>query len=399
MSILKIDPQLPTQIPTTNVQTQNFVPVASSAKKTFVQKITEFATKTSLKISQSTQHIISNITSSYAAFADSSAAKNVREVLNYLTTSEETSPSFHRKPPVELQKASNFVRICVIDRRTLFDKIADTTQSTLNCAFKFVIMTRRRISTSKIKFAYAQKQAKTYSYNSNDFPWTTSQHSNGLYLLVHGLRGFPTSLQEYIQKIQHIDPQSHIFSPHVVKKGNCKLTTAAEPLLKVVQNYLEKFPGKQVTIIGHSNGGRIASYIETNLSPDLLGNSRLSIVCLAGVLYGTQFINQIQKLGLLPATGICKSLQRELAFGSECAKEALASWKEKQKTWKEQNKNVRHLFCASPDDGMVQSMDCALPYDEAAKSDYQIYTGQSHVSIIAHACDNVMKWLNTPSTT
>lgn len=295
--------------------------------------------------------------------------------------------------PVKLRKSSELVE--TVDCRSVSQKIADVVIAIFRGIRAILLAVCRRLSACRTPFVTAHKSKETYTYKKEELPWNSSSESQGLYLFIHGLRGFPADLGQYIEEVRRKNPHAHLFAPRVAKGGNCKLTKAATPFVEVVEDYLSKFPGKPVTILGVSNGARIATYIEGHMRPEMLGSSRLSIVSLSGVQYGTSMATFLEKSGLARFWGLKKNTRKELVFGSQVAQENLAAWRQRQSLWKAQDSAVRHLFCASTEDEQVRSLHCALPYHESAISDYKIYNGQTHVSIIDGALDDVMRWLET----
>ena len=232
----------------------------------------------------------------------------------------------------------------------------------------------------------------TYTYPVESLPWCSSEESNGLYFFIHGLEGSPADWNAYKDSVKE-EPNAHIFAPQVVLKGNCGLEIAGKPLLEALENYLRKFPGKPVTLIGTSNGGRLAAtYIEANLDPSVLGSSRLTVVSLAGVIYGTKTIDNLKNAPLV-SFFLDRQLEKEFSFGSQSAKENLLAWKAKQDVWNEQNKIVHHLFCASTEDAAVRDNSSSLPYHGSASSTYIVVSGQSHTSIVDFLRKDVLQWL------
>lgn len=273
------------------------------------------------------------------------------------------------------------------DHRSLITKVQNVARAVLNHVKTGLLKIKRRT-------AAACSNDKSPADLLQALPWSASNDSKGLYLFIHGLRGHPTDWNSYQEEIKRKDPHAHLFAPQVPLEGNCALATAANPLLEVVSNYLKKFPGLPVTLMGTSNGGRIASCIESKLDPELLGTSRLSIVSIAGVHNGTKVVDLIKKLRLLPLAKLNNDLAEEFAFGSRVAQENLSAWQNKQYVWKYQNRSVRHLFCATTEDEQVRDLTSSLPYEGTMNSVYKVFNGHSHTSIVEGARADVMKWLS-----
>lgn len=236
---------------------------------------------------------------------------------------------------------------------------------------------------------------KTFAYKQETYPWAEAENSDGLYLHIHGLNGHSTNWNPYVEELTKDYPNAHILTPEVAMVGNCDLETAADPILKIVEDYLTKFPGKSINLIGTSNGGRIAAYIESKLDPELLGDSSLSMVSIAGVHDGTELFDVITPI--MDYTNLSKEIKEDYKPGSENAQKYLNKWKEKQATWKRLNKKVRHLFITSTEDECVFGLNRALPYHADGKSKYKVLSGESHISVVEASRSKVMKWLRKPN--
>lgn len=235
---------------------------------------------------------------------------------------------------------------------------------------------------------------KTYIYSTEHLPWTNSQKSEGLYLFIHGLYGSPLVWERHANGIKSLAPNTHIFTPRVPMKGNCSLEIAATPFRKAIKNYLTKFPYSPVTIIGTSNGARIALYVETRINPDLLRHTQLRIISLAGVHYGTYLVNLIKKFGLMTLSRLDMKLADEFMYESDAAKSNLFAWHMRQRLWNERKMDVKHFFCAASEDEQVISASSALPYHKLSNITFCLLAGHSHISIVDGALPKVRKWLN-----
>lgn len=297
---------------------------------------------------------------------------------------------------VELQENKALGLMEVEDHRPLAHKIADLAKAFFNNIRTCAIRILWRLSAKPLQFPAANCIQGAYVYPKDSLPWNQSGESQGLYLFIHGLKGSPTHWNEYCKEIRQNDPEAHIFVPQVPLEGNCDLETAAKPILDVLEDYLKKFPGKPVALVGTSNGGRIAEYIESRVNPELLGVSHLSVVSLAGVHYGTKLMDQVKKMGLLFLTGVNKKLADEFLYGSGPAKQNLTLWQNRQGIWARQNRAVRHLFCATTEDEQVRGNESSLPYHNASLCAYKVVHGHSHTSIVDGVRNDVMEWLFRP---
>ena len=185
----------------------------------------------------------------------------------------------------------------VIDERSLLER----TYAVVQAGMKLVAMTFQRalvivkgwffLSANEKFFIKPVLSGSKYVYPEDRLAWKTD--SQGLYLFIHGLRGTPSAWNEYLNKVSQDQPEMDCLAPHVPLGGNCPLEDAAEPLLAVVSNYAQKHPGKPIVLVGTSNGGRIAMYIENNLPVEELKGAKLSLVSIAGVHYGTQLVSRL----------------------------------------------------------------------------------------------------------
>ena len=157
----------------------------------------------------------------------------------------------------------------------------------------------------------------SFVYPSKMLPWNKEpeKESAGLNLCIHGLNGSPLHWTRYVKQHQLEHPKMDTLSPHVHLKGNCSLEDAAKPLLLLVQDYMQNNPGKPVNIIGTSNGGRIAAYIESHLNPELVKKRALTITSIAGVHYGTKMVDRLKRFKLIKFARLDKTLANEFEWG------------------------------------------------------------------------------------
>ncbi|WP_068469594.1 esterase/lipase family protein [Candidatus Protochlamydia phocaeensis] len=236
-----------------------------------------------------------------------------------------------------------------------------------------------------------------WSYSADQFPWQNAQTSAGLFLFIHGLRGTPLCWAPYLNRLQQDNPEAHCIAPHVPERGNCSLETAAEPFVEMIRHYAAKFPGQPIHLIGVSNGGRIVSYLENQLTPEDLQGRRLNVVSIAGVHYGTPLIDQAAKWRVLPFLGLHPRIAEDLKWESLSAQRLLQQWRNKQLTWQQAGISVRHFFCATVDDEKLWQAYGSLPLLQEEGSGhldtYQLYNGQTHQTIIPAAHQDVLNWL------
>lgn len=325
--------------------------------------------------------------------------KQVKAVFNW--TSELTNSNVRlSNTRITLIKSPNSKLVGVRDSRSILQKICAVLKAAFNHITVLAVKMKRRI-TKKLQniqspTPISKGRAHSYFYPSDQLPWQKDKESKGLFLTVHGLRGSTTEWEKYENDFKQQYPGAHHFNPHVALEGNCPLEEAAKPLLKAVEDYLKKFPGSPITIIGTSNGGRIAAYLESHLSPELLGNSKLLVVSVAGVHYGTKVIDRLDNLRVLQLANLNSTLADEFHWGSEVAEENLKLWQDKQTEWKKNDKKVSHFFIATTEDEQVRGQSASLPQapSDTTQVKYAVYNAESHISIVDASHSKVMKWIN-----
>ncbi len=145
--------------------------------------------------------------------------------------------------------------------------------------------------------------------------------NKGLIVFIHGLNSNPdTGRLLYKKEIeQQTGNEFEIWVPTIPKRGNCSLEEAAKPVLEMVKKYIETNPGKPVQLIGHSNGGRIAAYVETHLRDK---DVNMRITGIAGVFFGSDLITLYKSTGTAYLF-LARSILRDLQTGSEQSKKMI----------------------------------------------------------------------------
>ncbi|MBX9744096.1 MAG: hypothetical protein K2X08_02660, partial [Chlamydiales bacterium] len=89
----------------------------------------------------------------------------------------------------------------------------------------------------------------------------------GLFVLIHGLRSDPAAWFKQIFLLENYQSElkTHIFAPVVHNLGICSLEEAARPILEQLGLYIREYPMHPVCLLGTSNGGRIALWLEQKL--------------------------------------------------------------------------------------------------------------------------------------
>lgn len=84
-----------------------------------------------------------------------------------------------------------------------------------------------------------------------------------LAVLIHGLQGNPADLMDH--RARFVGTHA-VYRPEVHRLGNCPLAAAVAPIRARIDAHVERHrPNGTVTLVGLSNGGRIASQIEVDL--------------------------------------------------------------------------------------------------------------------------------------
>lgn len=283
----------------------------------------------------------------------------LREVTNPMTTSDPSSLLYHPK-----------------DERSTIEKLWQKSFALLQ-EFGPMAYTayHRCLEWKTLNPAYADL--------SEELPeW--KEESSHLYVLIHGLGGHPSAWNGYMKDIEENNPQADLLVPHVSKRGNCSLEEAAEPILKAIQDYAKTFPKNPVILIGTSNGGRIAAHLSSLLQKEV---ERLKVCSIAGVFFGTEVIDLLNKFSWISQLFYCKDILEDLSFGSEQAQKMLEDLKETTHSFH---------FWATHDDTRVLPVSSCLPKIEQAE--YQVLTSVDHTRIVDHVREEVLQvcqnWLN-----
>lgn len=203
-------------------------------------------------------------------------------------------------------------------------------------------------------------------------PWTKAPSSR-LIVLIHGLNSSPLCWSKYIQELSKGESSTSYFAPYVYKKGYCKVKEAARPIFKVIQDYVKQYPDNPIFLIGHSNGARIAQYIEAKLEA-----KNIHFISIAGPHFGSKLINWMERLRLNSWIGISESMTNELKYNGEWVNKKLNQW-QAESTIKA-DRIVKRIFYASADDLRVFPNNTSFP--KLPNSAYYLISGESHITII-----------------
>lgn len=249
------------------------------------------------------------------------------------------------------------------DKRPLWRKVIDCVLSILREYAYSLSMFWNRMTISP----------KHYHNCDQNIEWNKSSH--GLFVLIHGLNGHPSSWNSHIKEIKK-EKNVDIFTPFVPEKGQCTLEKAANPILKHVQAYCDKHPNKPVILIGVSNGGRIATYIDIEMrKKDKYHKTAIKVSTIAAVHFGSLAIDHLKNFGL-DGLILQEHVSKELVHGSQKARELLHELKKPLPTGV-----TRHYeFYATTEDSRV-GLPSSLPKLNHNEKLHVIH-GHGHNSIV-----------------
>ncbi|MBM3206803.1 MAG: hypothetical protein FJZ43_04250, partial [Candidatus Staskawiczbacteria bacterium] len=202
----------------------------------------------------------------------------------------------------------------------------------------------------------------------------TTKQNNGLIVYIHGLNSSTSDGNLYKRDIQQILPNEfEIFVPNVKRKGNCSLQEAAQPILEEIEQYIEKNPGKPIQLIGHSNGGRIAAYIETCLREKPV---HIRLTGIAGAFRGSDTLALGNYLGISKLF-VPKIVQKELKTNSETAIKLMNKMKEDIKVG-----SRTYTFYATTNDLAIPNIQSTHP-NIGHHAEYVLLSHCGHSSIVS----------------
>jgi len=296
--------------------------------------------------------------------------------------------------PVRPTDASHFY--LVQDSRSIPTQLFHIAQAALRQCFFGCRYARNSLCPDKtMKHIQPKTSEDTGRYDLDALPWNTSDNSEGLCLFLHGLNASPQQWKTYTTQFVKIFPNTHHLAPYIFQLGNCSLESAGDPLVAIIEHYLKKFPGKCITLIGTSNGTRIASYIETAINPDLFSEkSRLMIISIAGAHGGSRLMQLATRLC---CRALCKhhpEIQRDLSFGSERCSLQYQQLQAKDEVWRKRNVVVSHTFYATTEDEQIRPISSCLPYFTSITAEgYHILSGHTHETIVDGVYDDILSLL------
>lgn len=268
-------------------------------------------------------------------------------------------------------------RVAVLnDNRSCFSKFFD---SVLAISREIRSRYQRRYNPLRGRiFPIAMSNAEGAIQYCEPKPWI-SEPKNKLVVFIHGLNSSPLAWGKYIL---HLEKEYAIFAPQVHQKGYCALEEAAAPILAEVQSYAHLFPDNPIFLVGHSNGGRIAAYLEQKLIA-----RRITLISIAGPHSGTALVNRLQSMRALSILGISRQMALEFEYQGNWALRNLIDW-QNDAILTDEIKKVKRIFYATADDGRIYPFSSSFP--NLPNSAYYLLRRHSHVTIIdavqQHVC-------------
>lgn len=210
-----------------------------------------------------------------------------------------------------------------------------------------------------------------------------SPTSQGLYVIIHGLKGHPMSLGYPISNAIHAAELNYdVIVPKVPRGGNCSLNEAADPILALTENYVRHHAGKPIHIIAASNGCRIASYIETRLRN---ADVHIRITAIVGAYGGSRWVNRLAPL--LSRTVLDPVIVEDLCLNSNTNSQLQADMLE---TVSQGSRTYE--FYATANDWYIPNIDDCFP---SVIADTVIYhplkEGYDHVSLGYYMYPEILK--------
>ncbi|MBJ7449086.1 MAG: hypothetical protein JHC93_01855 [Parachlamydiales bacterium] len=204
-----------------------------------------------------------------------------------------------------------------------------------------------------------------------DYGWKPD--NKGLYVFVTGLLGHPIWADKHRLQLRKDQPDMEVRIPFVYQGGNCSLADAATPISDMVNDYIEKFPGNPICLIGTSNGGRISLEVERRARGK---GAAIRVSAASGIFFGSTVIDRLKKIK--PVRFLLKPiLLEELSTGSETAKALIKAVKQPLV-----GKDKRsYEFFAAKHDNCIPNFDSCFP-KIGENPQYILKHNETHMSIM-----------------
>ncbi len=292
------------------------------------------------------------------------------------------------------------------DPRSTMRKVAAFFQALGREILYALSVLRHRRITPEINAAMAKQGKALYDNCEVDKAW--QEKSCGLHVFIHGLKAHPSIWDGHIAEEKKINASRtdqepiETYVPFVPKAGDCTLKEAGDPILKQVKSYIDHYRKKHpdgpvcpICLSGVSNGGRIATYIETQLRKDeKYSDVPVMVSTIAAVHYGTEaFDAWYSRFGGKQSAVI----REELSFGSDTAKSLLDEVNAVPADFDVSKR--KFLFFGTRDDWHVTHVGSTIPkINKVFKREAVILEGFMHSGVVKgarkkHLAD-AHAWLN-----
>lgn len=198
-----------------------------------------------------------------------------------------------------------------------------------------------------------------------------ARDSKCLVVLLHGIYGFVYTMHRLFTDIRkmHVD----VCAPRM---PSCDLSAedCAGMVLRIIESYLSSHSDAAVVLVGLSNGGRVACYVEHAMR-QAFPHTPVLLASVAGVVTGTVVIDHV---GACPIDPL---VRQQLAYRSRESLDLIARMREPLPV-----ETVREfVFYATQRDQLVRPIVSALP-DIGHGAQHFLLDGCGHMSImdVAH---------------
>jgi len=262
-------------------------------------------------------------------------------------------------------------------------------RSIVRRVYDFIIMIFRELAYEIHTVTYRLfTSQQRFPLHDQEIEWKND--TKGLCVFIHGLNGHPHVWDKHISLIQ--DSTLDIYAPHVHHGGRCSLDEAIDPLFKRISDYALKNPKSPISLMGVSNGGRLALALETMIRKNA-PKTDVKVSTIASIHFGTPFIKFMKNLGLCEWV-VDPIVAEEFEYGSKKAQEILAKVQEPIPV----GNGVRsYEFFATFEDIFVGDLGCSLPkFSDEDK--HEILQGYGHNSIVSAVAvkqvKNTVDWMH-----
>ncbi len=274
------------------------------------------------------------------------------------------------------------------DSRSLFRRIQDIAHSLINETFFYGAMASPFLEL--LRNEWQNETYYPYCYQKETYPqlpWDSASTSTGLTVFLTGLSGIPICWDRYIRLLQEAHFPGHIFVPAIRKGGNCPLQEAAHPIYQTLLDYHHTFPNSPISLVGISNGARIAGYCERQKP---LSSAAIQVISIAGAHFGTP-LSKIVPEKYLDLLKIDPNLRTELCYDSKKALEHLREWRQAAAEAEGPRKRV---FFATTEDEKLLCTPHSLPKIGPTDMHYIIHR-HTHISILHGITHQVVPLLHS----